>query len=380
LTLITSSNALNALCKRLALEEFVTVDTEFIRETTYWPKLCLIQIAGAHEAAAIDPLADNLDLTPFYALMTNEKVLKVFHAARQDIEIMYNLGKIIPQPLFDSQIAAQVLGLGDQIGYAELVQTLTTVAIDKGSRHTDWARRPLTNAQIDYALGDVTHLHKIAVILREMLQTKKRLSWMTEELAVLLDPQTYNTDPKIAYERLKHRVKKPKELAVLMALCEWREAEAQRQDVPRGRLLKDDTLTEICQNQPILAESLANLRSIPKGFESSRDGKRIIELVNDALLVDPKSLPAMGRSRGPGAQQRAIIELLRVLLKAISENEGVAARILASSEDLEAISSGADCPALHGWRLEIFGEPAQAMLRGETGLAFVKGRVVAVNL
>lgn len=380
MSLITTSADLEALCARLSNEEFVTVDTEFIRETTYYPRLCLIQIAGAYEVAAIDSLAPNLNLQPFYDLMANEKVLKIFHAARQDVEILLQMGGVIPQPLFDSQIAAQVLGLGDQIGYAELVQTLTEAVVDKGSRHTDWAKRPLTKAQIDYALGDVTHLYAIYMILRDKLKAKKRLSWMTEELAVIIDPATYDTSPEKAYLRLKHRAKKSRELAIMMGLSEWREREAQRLDVPRGRLLKDDTLTEICQSAPRDAEGLGHLRSIPKGFERSNEGKKIVDIVNHALTLDPKTLPPLGRNRPASHQQKAIIELLKVLLKAISENEGVAPRILASNEDLDAIVSGEDCPALHGWRLEIFGKPAQALLRGETALVYVKGHVVAQPL
>lgn len=380
LRVITKTAELESFCASLNNDSYITVDTEFVRETTYWPKLCLIQIAGSAGEAVIDTCSPQLNLKAFYALMSNEKLLKVFHSARQDIEIIFNGAGIIPYPVLDTQIAAQVLGLGDQISYADLVMKYCGVAIDKSSRFTDWARRPLTRTQLEYAIGDVTHLYKITPLLQVELHEKKRAAWMVEEHASLLDKENYNTDPLKAYERLSSRVKRNKDLAALIELCAWRERVAQARDVPRPRVLKDDVLLEIALSAPQTKEALAQLRALPSGFENSRDGEAILNAIAVSLERDFATLPKLRRSSRASTEQRAIMDLLRVLLKMISENEGVAARIIADTSDLEAIIKGEDCHATHGWRLELFGEKALNLLNGEIALTYREGRVEVVEL
>ncbi|OYY81265.1 MAG: ribonuclease D, partial [Rhizobiales bacterium 35-66-30] len=294
---ITSTEALAAACERLARHDFVTVDTEFLRETTFWPKLCVIQAATPDEAIIIDALADGIDLSPFFALMANERVMKVFHAGRQDIEIVWHLAGIIPHPVFDTQVAAMVLGYGDSISYDQLVQRLCGHAIDKSSRFTDWSRRPLSQAQLVYAIADVTHLRDIYLKLLEDLRARGRSEWVGEEMKVLTSPATYRQEPENAWERLKSRVRKPRELAVLVELAAWREREAQARDQPRGRIIKDDVIGEIALQQPQTPEKLAELRSLPKGFERSRYGEAVLEAVRKGLARDPKTLPRIERDK-----------------------------------------------------------------------------------
>ena len=374
--LIASTEALVAACARLAAHPFVTVDTEFLRETTYYPKLCLVQIASSEEAVLVDPLAESLSLEPFLALMADKSVVKVFHSARQDLEIVWNLGGLLPEPLFDSQVAAMVCGYGDSVSYEQLANDLAKARIDKSSRFTDWSRRPLSEAQLAYALSDVTHLVKVYEVLIAQLKANGRLAWLDEEMAVLTSPETYRADPENAWKRLGGRLRKAREIAVLMEVAAWREREAQARDVPRGRILKDDALIDLAITAPRTAEALGRLRSIPNGFERSRTAADILEAVERGLARDPKSVPVPERTRR-GAAAGAVVELLKVLLKAVAEQEGVAPKIIATIEDLDAIAEddSADVPILHGWRRTIFGEKALALKNGRLGLVMDRGRV-----
>jgi len=377
--LITSTDVLAAACKRLAAHPFVTVDTEFLRETTYYPKLCLIQLASSDEVALVDPLAPNLSLDPFLELMADTGVVKVFHAARQDIEIIWTRGSLIPAPLFDTQVAAMVCGFGEQVSYEALASSLANARIDKSSRFTDWSRRPLSEAQLTYAAADVTHLRTIYTALSTKLDKTGRRDWLSEEMAILSDPKTYEVLPENAWERLKTRVRKPQELAVLIELAAWREREAQSRDVPRGRIIKDDALGEIATAIPGSVEELGRLRTMPKGFERSRTGSDILAAVERAKLRDPVTLPPLERPRG-GSANGALVQLLKVLLQSVAERNRVASRLIASSDEIEKIATNdnADTPALHGWRRDLFGELALRLKRGEMTIGIEKGRVVAV--
>ncbi|PTM42811.1 ribonuclease D [Bosea sp. 124] len=377
MNLITTTADLADACARLALHPFVTVDTEFLRETTYYPKLCLIQLASPDEAVLVDPLAPDLDLAPFFGLMVDEAVVKVFHAARQDLEIVWMLGRVLPTPLFDTQVAAMVCGYGDSVGYEQLANDLAKARIDKSSRFTDWSRRPLNDAQLVYAEADVTHLRDIYLALKADLEQSGRESWVAEEMAVLNSPGTYEVKPENAWLRLKGRIRKPKELAALIELAAWREREAQHRDVPRQRVLKDDALMDIVQRAPRSVEALAELRSVPNGFERSRSGGEVLAAIERGLALDPKTLPRLERERGRGGNG-AVLDLLKVLLKAVAEAERVAPKIIASADDLEAIASDdeADVPALQGWRRSVFGDKALALKSGTLGLRVVRGRVV----
>ncbi len=380
MSLVTDSGELAALCREFAQYDFVTVDTEFLRETTFWPKVCLIQMACETKAVAIDALAEGLDLQPFFDLMADEKVTKVFHAARQDLEIVWNLAKLIPAPLFDTQVAAMVCGYGDQIAYGELAQSLCKVTLDKSSRFTDWSRRPLSEAQIDYAIADVTHLRDIYRILRDRLAKSGRLHWLADEMATLTNRDTYEMRPDRAWERYAHRAKKPRDLAVLMELAHWREHEAQSRDVPRSRVLKDDILTEVALAAPRTADALGNLRAFPRGMERSRAGAEILAAVERGLARDPKTLPRIDRDRRNGGGG-ATVELLKVLLRQVAEKEGVAAKMIATTDDLEALAcdDSADVGALRGWRRELFGAKALQLKHGRLALTVENNRVVTLE-
>jgi ribonuclease D len=377
--LIATTQDLAAVCHRLAQHPYVTVDTEFLRETTFWPKLCVVQLASADEAVAVDALAEGLDLSPLFALMADQKIVKVFHAARQDVEIFWHLAKLIPAPLFDTQVAAMVCGFGDQVSYSELVQTLTKVALDKSSRFTDWSRRPLSTAQVDYAIADVTYLRDIYGLLRQKLERSGRLSWLDDELAQLTSPSTYEQHPENAWERFRQRVRKPRDLGVLMALAAWREAEAQSRDVPRSRVLKDDILVEIALAAPRSPEALSNLRSFPRGMENSRAGAQILAAIEEGLARDPATLPKMERERRSSGG--ATVELLKVLLRQVSEAHGVAAKMIATVDDLDAIACDDHAPvaSLTGWRYAIFGEKALELKHGRLALTIEKGKVVTLE-
>ncbi|MGB9042631.1 MAG: ribonuclease D [Pseudolabrys sp.] len=378
--LITTTDDLAAVCSRMAEHPFVTVDTEFLRETTYYPLLCVAQMASPEEAVVIDALANGIDLAPFFALMANEGVVKVFHAARQDIEIVWNMAKTIPHPIVDTQVAAMVLGYGDSISYDQLVQRITGDTLDKSHRFTDWTRRPLSDAQVAYALSDVTHLRDVYSKLAADLDKRGRSNWVEAEMDVLTSPETYRADPERAWERLKSRVRKPKELAVLIEVAAWREREAQNRDVPRGRVMKDEVIGDIAVQAPTTVERLGHLRSLPKGFERSRWGEQIIEAVKRGLERDHKTLPRLERFR-PAANGAATVELLKVLLRMTAERHGVAAKVIATVDDLDRIVADdeADVPAMKGWRRELFGEKALALKHGRLSLAVDKGKVVTVE-
>jgi ribonuclease D len=377
---ITTTKKLAEACARLAKYPFVTVDTEFQRETTYYPKLCIAQIASSDEAVVVDALAEGIDLKAFYDLMANEQVIKVFHAARQDIEICWHAAEVIPTPLVDTQVAAMVLGYGDSISYEQLVQRITGDSLDKSHRFTDWTRRPLAEAQLAYAVSDVTHLREVYIRLAADLEERGRTEWMREELRVLTSPDTYRMEPEHAWERLKTRVRKPKELGVLIEVAGWREREARSRDVPRGRVLKDDVVGDIAVQAPTTMERLAGLRSLPRGFERSKWGEAIIEAVKRGLERDPKALPRLERAK-PMINGQATVELLKVLLRMTSERHGVAAKVIATVDDLDRIAADdeADVPAMSGWRRELFGEKALALKQGRLMLAIEKNRVVAVE-
>ncbi len=381
MSLLTSSADLAAVCARFARHPFVTVDTEFLRETTFWPKVCVIQIASDEEAVAIDTLAEDLDLAPFFELMANENVTKVFHAARQDLEIIWKLARLIPTPLFDTQVAAMVCGFGDQVSYGELAQSICKAPIDKSSRFTDWSRRPLSDAQIVYALADVTWLRAIYRALAAKLERSGRLGWLDDEMSTLKNPAIYEQHPDSAWERLRGRARKPRDLAVLIELAAWREREAQSRDVPRSRVLKDDVVIDIALAAPRDADALAQLRSVPRGMERSRAGSDILAAVERGLARDPKTLPKIERDKRGNASGGATVELLKVLLRQVCEAHGVAAKMIATVDDLEAIATDdrAKVPALQGWRREMFGLKALELKHGRLALTLEKGKVVALE-
>ncbi len=378
--IITTTAELAAACDRLSKFPVITVDTEFLRETTYYPLLCVVQMASADEGLVVDTLAEGIDLKPFFDLMANEKVLKVFHAARQDIEIVWHRAGIVPHPVFDTQVAAMVLGYGDSIAYDQLVERIVGHRPDKTHRFTDWSHRPLTDAQIEYALADVTHLRDVFAALDADLKKRGRNDWVSEEMEILTSPKTYDFHPERAWERLRTRVRKPKELAVLMEVAAWREQEAQTRDVPRSRVLKDDAIGDIATQAPTSVERLANLRSLPKGFDRSKWGQDIVAAVKRGLARDPSTLPKIDKPRG-NSNGAATVELLKVLLRMTSERHAVASKVIATVDDLEQIAAddNADVGALRGWRRELFGEAALALKQGRVALAIDKGRVIRVD-
>ena len=381
MSLITTTEELEAACLRMARHPFVTVDTEFLRETTFWPILCVVQLATDDEALAIDALADGLDLEPLLDLMADEDVVKVFHAARQDLEIFWKLSGVLPTPLFDTQVAAMVCGYGDQVSYSELVHSVCRLTIDKSSRFTDWARRPLAEAQIDYAIGDVTHLRDVYRALTKRLAATGRQSWLDDEMKALTTPEIYEQHPERAWERYKSRARKPRDLAVLMELAAWREREAQARDVPRSRVLKDDVLIELALAAPRSLEALGNLRAFPRGMERSRAGGEILEAIERGVARDPKTLPKVERERRNGANVAATVELLKVLLRQVSEESGVAGKLIATVDDLEAIAGNdkAEVAALAGWRRNLFGQRALELKHGRLALTVENGKVVTLE-
>jgi ribonuclease D len=374
---IDTTEALNKACARLAKHDFVTLDTEFMRETTFYSKLCLIQMASVEEDVLIDPLAPGLDLSAFFTLMRDENVLKVLHAGRQDIEIFWHHDQCIPAPAFDTQIAAMVCGYGDSVSYEQLAHDLAKARIDKSSRFTDWSQRPLSDAQLHYARSDVTHLRDVYLALKAKLEASGRAHWLEDEMRILTSPSTYDMRPEDAWQRLKGRIRKPRDLALLIELSTWREVEARERNVPRSRVLKDDAIIDIVTSAPRSVEALGKLRSIPSGFERSRAGGDILAAVETGLARDPKSLPSLERPERRN-NNSATVELLKVLLKMVAETEGVAPKVLANVDDLEAIAQddGADVPALNGWRLPVFGEKALALKHGQLALAIEQGKVI----
>ncbi len=380
---ISDTARLADACAEMRKAEFVAVDTEFMRETTFWPQLCLIQAAGGAREVLIDPLAEGLDLTPFYELLTDASVIKVFHACRQDLEIFFHSGGgLIPTPLFDTQIAAMAVGLGDSISYDNLVRAYLGQGVDKGSRFTDWSRRPLSDAQKIYALADVTLLRDLFPRLRSQLADAGREGWLAEEMKTLTDPATYQMRPEDAWKRLKLRKTTPKWLAALKAAAEWREIEAQTRDIPRSRIMKDDGLYELAQAAPQSVEELGALRAVPNGFERSKPAERLIARLQMAL-ADPKAYaPKLDPVAAVPTNIGPVIELLKVLLKAVAEDADVAPRLIATMPDLEQIAAFDDAKvaAMSGWRRKVFGDKALRLKRGELALVLENGKVEVVEL
>jgi len=382
MTLITDSDALVAFCARQSHAEFVAIDTEFMRERTYWPILCVVQVAGPEEAVAIDALAPGLDLAPLLALMADAAMLKVFHAARQDLEIFYQLSGQVPHPVFDTQIAAMVCGFGDAVSYETLVKRLAGAGLDKASRFTDWAHRPLTERQIQYALADVVHLRTVYERLQQILGKNGRSQWFAEEMANLVDPAIYRSEPNEAWRRFRLRGRADQRfLGVLRAVAAWRESAAQARDLPRGRIMKDEAVLEIAAHAPKTIEVLARTRSLPRGVAEGKLGQDILDAVASGL-ADPDPPPALPGKAEPPPGIGPLIELLRVLLKQRCEDFQVAQKLLASADELEAIAAddNADVPALHGWRREVFGEDALALKHGRLALTAGKSRIELVPL
>ncbi|VAW21816.1 Ribonuclease D [hydrothermal vent metagenome] len=380
--LLTKTSELAQFCRETKEFDFVTIDTEFHRETTYWPILCLIQAATSERAVLIDPMAADIDLTPFFELLDDPEIVKVFHAARQDIEIFVHMTGKVPQSIFDTQVAASVCGHGDQISYDNLVHSIVGQRLDKSSRFTDWAARPLSDKQKKYALGDVTHLRDVYLALCNKLKQLDRVDWMKDESEILERVATYIVQPEDAWKRLKHKLSRARDLATLKLLAQWRETRAQKMDKPRGRILKDDAIYELAVQRPKTAGEFERLRAVPKGFGRSQSASEIIDLIKQAENIPEADLPALpNRKRGP-SPKGPVGDLLRVLLKAVSEREGVAARIIANSDDIDALvlDDSAEIAALRGWRFKLFGEKALAIKHGEIGLAATKDGIVEFNL
>ena len=382
--LITDSAGLADLCARLAQSPFVAVDTEFMRENSYWPDLCLIQIADANEAAAIDPKAKGMDLQPLLDLMVaNEDVLKIFHAGGQDLEIVHNLTGKTPHPLFDTQVAAMALGMGEQVGYSNLVESMLGVKLDKGARFTDWGRRPLDKRQIDYAIGDVTYLARIFPKMLAKLRTKNRGEWLDQEMDRLGDPANYLNVPELAWLRIKAPSRRPEVLGRLKALAAWREREAQGKNLPRGRIVKDETLADLAGHPPVAQSDLAKVRGLSAGWASNEIGQRLMAAVAGAPpLPDDELPPREDRKPGLGKDGALIADLLKLLLKVRSKEADVAPRLIARSDELEAIAAGTrdGLPLLTGWRYDVFGKDALALVEGRMGFSVRNGRMVMSEL
>lgn len=377
---IADTATLAEFCRRAADAPYVTVDTEFMRERTYWAQLCLVQVATPDEAAAIDPLAPGIDLQPLIQILDNPRILKVFHAARQDLEIFYHMTGRVPAPLFDTQVAAMVCGFGDAVSYESLAGQLAGARIDKSARFTDWAQRPLSERQIAYALADVTHLRKVYLGLAKRLTATGRAPWLHEEMATLLDPATYRMDPEDAWRRLKPRSGKPRLIAVLKEVAAWREREAQRRDLPRNRVLRDEAVMDVAGHAPTKLEELARLRGLSKGFAEGRLGEDVLDAVKRGLAMPEAEIPVMPPPPDLPPGLGPVVELLKVLLKMKCDQHDVAQKLVATTADLERIAADddADVPALHGWRREVFGEAALALKRGELALS-LRGRKILIQ-
>ena len=378
ITTITTTDDLAKYCASWAHETYITVDTEFLRETTYYPKLCLIQVAGAEVAALIDPLAEGLDLVPFFALMADEKVLKVFHAAKQDFEILMMLANALPRPVMDTQIAAMVCGFGDQVGYEAIVRKLVGAGIDKSSQFTDWSRRPLTHKQQAYAVSDVTHLRTVYEKLQDLLSSSGRAEWMKNELATLCDPATYKVDPELSWKRIKARIQNKKQQAVLMSVAAWREREAQSRNVPRGRILKDEAVGEIAIQMPQTPQDVNDLRLISKGTGNSQMGAALLKAVQHGLARDPETVPGKPKFEEMSSGAQAAAEVLKLALKVVCENNGLAPKLIASSAEIEALAvdDAADIPAMKGWQFDMFGKVALDLKHGRAVIGMDRGKVV----
>ena len=382
MTVITTNDALIAACNRFAEFDFITVDTEFIRESTFWPQLCLFQIGSADEALAVDPLADGIDLQPLFDLMANESVLKVFHAGRQDIEILYNLAGAVPHPIFDTQLAAMVCGFGDSVGYETLVSKLLRQNLDKASRFTDWARRPLTDRQLSYALDDVIYLQDIYLKLHEQMEKSGRAHWLDEEMETLAAPSTYDTPPEMAWKRLKARNNNPRFLGILQEIAAWRETEARTRDMPRNRVMRDEALLEIAAHPPKKPDDLGRMRSVSQGFASSRAGKLLFEAVTRGVKLPDDVLPQVNKPKPLPRGIGPLVDLLKVLLKMKCEENDVAQKLIGNVADLEKVAAydNADVAAMKGWRKEVFGNDAMRLKKGEIALAANGNKINLVEL
>jgi len=381
--LITTSDALADLCERLAKSEFVTVDTEFMRENTYWPELCLVQIANTEEAAAIDPLADGLDMTPLLNLLTeNEDVLKVFHAGGQDVEIIVNMTGKTPSPVFDTQIAMMAISQSEQIGYANLVETWLNLTIDKGARFTDWSRRPLTERQIEYAIGDVTHLSKIfPKILKKLIKTG-RGAWLDAEMEKLADASKYIIDPDTSWKRIRSPGRNPQVLGRLKALAGWREDEAQHKNIPRGRIMRDETLADIASHPPKKQADLAKVRGLSSAWRDNDIGKRMMKIIADAEPLPKSEMPEKMKRGAPLGKEGALVaDLLKLLLKIRAREIDVAARLLTRADEMEALAAGVrDLKVLKGWRYDVFGKDALELVEGKLAFAVQNGKLAMAHI
>jgi ribonuclease D len=382
MTMISDSSALLDFCQRQATAEFVTIDTEFIRDNSYWPKLCLVQVAGDEEAVAIDPLAEAIDLAPLLGLLAAPAILKVFHAARQDLEIFYHMTGKLPAPVFDTQVAAMVCGYGDQASYEKLVASIAKARVDKASRFSDWSRRPLTQRMLDYALSDVTHLRKIYQALATQLADNGRSEWLAEEMDRLTDPATYALDPDQAWKRLKSRSRDRRYLAVLQHLAAWREREAQERDLPRNRVLRDEQLLDIAAHAPTKVEILARTRGLSNDYARGRLGRGILATVAEALALPGEALPKAPAVKRNEEAPAPLVDLLRVMLKHKCDEHGVAQKLVASANDLDqiALDDEAQVPAMSGWRRELFGKDALALKHGKLALSAQGGTVRLIPL
>ncbi|WP_208541234.1 MULTISPECIES: ribonuclease D [Bartonella] len=380
---ITQTTELEIAIAALSNSDFVTVDTEFIRETTFWPQLCLIQLASPNVTMLIDPMVPDIDLQSFFDLMVDEKIVKVFHAARQDIETIYHLGGIIPYPLFDTQIAGSICGFGDSISYDQIVQRCTGHHLDKSSRFTDWSHRPLSEKQLLYALADVTYLRDVYLSLKKKLEKNKRTHWMNDELKILLTPTTYDIPEEDAWKKVKGKVKAPRELAVLQKVAAWREREARKHNVPRRHIMKDECLIELAIQQPKDELELKRLRSLKKSGYHPSTTQALIKAIHESFEVDIAVLPDLPKHNPIHDKTAAAIDLLKVLLKLVANENDIAPKIIATSNDLEKIAHGGiteDIPAMNGWRYEIFGQKAEQMLKGQLAFYFHNGEITIKQL
>ncbi len=380
--IVTATSDLQEICRDFSRFDYVTIDTEFIRDTTYWPKLCLLQVAGPDYACIIDPIEGALDLQPFYDLLQNKAVTKVFHAARQDIEIFYHQHEVIPLPLFDTQVAAMACGFGDSISYDSIVKRLIGIQIDKSSRYTNWNKRPLSEEQLTYAIADVTHMRGVYDALQKQLVERKREHWLREEMKILTDPVTYELNPETAWKRIKLREVARRRLGVLIEVAAWRETQAQQRNVPRNRIMKDDTIHEILALCPKSVSDLQKLRSVPRSLIKPENAQVLIDAVKRGLEIPKNNLPKPPAVRKRTVHNGSLVELLKVLLKLQCERHDVSQKLIATSRDLEDIAEDdeANVPALHGWRYKVFGELALKLKGGEIGLATRNGNATIIYL
>ena len=381
--LITDTETLRQLCERLAKSDFVCVDTEFMRENTYWPELCLIQIGNTEEAAAVDPLADGIDLSCLWELMcNNEDVLKVFHAGGQDVEIVYNFTGKTPHPIFDTQIAMMAISQSEQIGYANLVETWLGMTIDKGARFTDWSRRPLTERQIEYAIGDVTHLATIFPRILKKLMKTGRGAWLDAEMDKLADPENYANNADVAWRRIRSPGRNPAVLGRLKSLAAWREAEAQHKNIPRGRIVRDETLADIASHPPKKQADLAKVRGLSQAWRDNDIGKRLMKAIEKAEPLPKEEMPEKTGHGAPLGKEGALVaDLLKLLLKIRAREIDIAARLLTRADEMEALAAGVrDLPILQGWRYEIFGKDALELVEGKLAFAVKNGKLTMTHV